>query len=216
MTNQLSQIHSHVQHLPAKARHDFNFWKMRIEPLLDRGDERGICEALKMISATTGEPLRTVQRKFYNARKFGLLALIDRRLCGPRFWHTSDQRRISDADESIVKTYCENNQRSSRQAAKKMRMDWRRGLIKTETPIDPKTGFPRGWSIDNLARYVAEQVRAEKREARPHGSGKRAAARLHDAQRSIRRLALYARRSLARPFRRLARRAPSRPAARTV
>ena len=116
--------------------------------------KKGICAQLASISRTTGIPLKTVQRKYHGAKKCGIIALVNKSLAGPRWWNCREAARISTDDEQLVKLYCDGNQRSSRSAIKKLRRDWQRGIVKTETPIDTRTAFPRGWSIDNLARYA--------------------------------------------------------------
>src|ERR1051326_4132675 len=150
MTSELSTILTTVASLSAAARDDFNFWRLHLEPVLRM--DKGVCKALAMVAQTTGTPLKTVQMKFYRLKKRGLLALVDRRLAGPSWGKSNKQVRISQSDEQLVKLYCDKNQRSSRSAVKQLRRDWQRGRVKTETPIDPRTAFPRGWSIDNLAR----------------------------------------------------------------
>jgi hypothetical protein len=152
MTNELSILHLELAALSKPARSDFNFWRERLEPILRM--QKGMMAALAIVAETTGVPLKTVQRKFYAAKKIGLMALVDRRLAGPEFWKTTKQICISLGDKELVKLYCGRNQRSSRTACKALRRDWRLGRVRTTTPVDSCTGFPRGWSTENLARYA--------------------------------------------------------------
>jgi hypothetical protein len=153
MTDHLSTIHLTASQLPDVARNDFEFWRSLLEPLLSSQPLR-IMAALAEIAQSTSTPLKTIQRKYYAARKHGIVALIDKRLAGPKWWKTEKQITVSEADKELVRLYCGTNQRSSRSAVKKLRRDWQRGLVKTETPIKPETGFPRGWSIENLCRFA--------------------------------------------------------------
>src|SRR3954463_3033174 len=123
LTSQLSTIHSIVHNLPAAARNDFEFWRERLEPLLAKRNG-GLCAALRAIAISTGTPSKTVIRKYYAAKKNGVLALVDKRLAGPGWWRTSEQRAISDTDKELVKLYCAKNQRSSRSGIKHLRRDF--------------------------------------------------------------------------------------------
>src|SRR5262245_12313713 len=110
LTTSLSVISATVHNLPAAARNDFEFWRERLEPLFS-GNCDGVMKSLRGISESSGTPLKTVIRKYYAARKHGVLALVDKRLAGPSWWTTTEQRSISDADKELVRLYCENNQR---------------------------------------------------------------------------------------------------------
>jgi len=155
LTTPASALHSAVQQLPAAARHDFEFWRARIEPLLVAGRARtGICARLQAISLATGTPFKTVLRKYYAAKRGGIFALVDKRLAGPRWWKRTERKSLSDSDKALVRLYCEKNQRSSRSAVKQLRRHFTQGRVTTETPINPETGFPYGWSIDNLLRFA--------------------------------------------------------------
>lgn len=152
MTSSLSTLHSQIQHLRAAARADFNFWRERIEPLLAL--QKGTGAAIAALASATGLPAKTITRKYYAAKHDGLVALIDKRLAGPRWWKKGNRIGLSDEDKELVKLHCGKNQRSSRSAVKALRRDFTRGRIKTATPIDPRTGFPRGWSVSNLEQYA--------------------------------------------------------------
>src|SRR5581483_9680849 len=138
--------------LPDRAREDFDFWRTHLEPFLSM--PKGVCKGLRELSRITGTPYKTILRKYYAAKKNGLEALIDRRLAGPSFWMIKKAKRISPSDAELVKFYCEKNQRSSRSAVKQLLRDWQCGRVRTKTAVNPDTGRPQGWSIDNLCRYA--------------------------------------------------------------
>lgn len=152
MTNELATLHLERSRLSTPARTDFDFWRERLEPVLAL--RKGMFTALRAVAKTSGVPYKTVERKYLRAKKQGLIALVDRRLAGPAFWNTSRRVCLSNADKELVKLYCGRNQRSSASAVKALRRDWRMGRVATDTPVDPLTGFPRGWSPENLARYA--------------------------------------------------------------
>jgi hypothetical protein len=86
-----------------------------------------------------------------------VLALVDRRLAGPRWWKQQKAHvALPLADQALVKLYCERNVLSKRAAVKQLRADWRKGIVTTTQPKDAQTGFPQGWSIDNLGRYAPD------------------------------------------------------------
>jgi hypothetical protein len=156
-----SSLQELLQGLPESARNDFEYWRSRLEPVLKNPKSEirnpksnGVCARLRIIATQTGAPFKTVLGKYYAAKRGGIVALVDRRLAGPSWWLRKEQRSLSDSDKELVKLYCEKNQRSSRSAVKHLRLHFIRGAIKTETPINPDTGYPYGWSIDNLLRYA--------------------------------------------------------------
>ena len=156
----LSQTAGHaidVQMLPAPCRADLQFWHARLAPLL--AERKGREARLRAIAAQTETPYSTVRRKFYEGLlPHGEIGLIDRRLAGSRWWKQSAETCVLPlADQALVKLYCERNDRSSRSAIKQLRADWRRRLVKTAQLVDPMTGYPRGWSIGNLSRYVPDR-----------------------------------------------------------
>ncbi|MBV9657178.1 MAG: hypothetical protein JO295_03615 [Verrucomicrobia bacterium] len=151
--------------LPKPARDDFDFWFRHLNPLLYL-TQGGICAAIERVAKDTDTPMPTVRRKFYALQRQGFRALIDKRLAGPRWWQTREQCGLSDADKELLRAYAENNQRVSRSAAKQLRTDWRTGKVKTETPVDPRTGYPRGWSLGNLCRRENLPTRFELKAAR--------------------------------------------------
>jgi hypothetical protein len=136
--------------IPTAARDDFRYWRDLLEPLL--GLRKGSQKALQELAAQTGTPFKTIEAKFLRARKHGLLALVNRSLCGPSAWVTDTKVTLSHSDKELVKTYIEQNQRKAAPAVKAMRRDWIQGKITTATPIDVRTGYPKGWSETNLMR----------------------------------------------------------------
>jgi hypothetical protein len=138
--------------LPEPARKDFTFWRGHIEPLLDK--RGGILRTLDTLAVQLGIPAKTVRKKYYAAKNGGLLALVDKRLAGPRWWKTKESVGLSTEDQELVKLYCEQNQRSSKSAIKQLRRDFLAGKVKTKTPLDSRTRMPRGWSARNLMRAV--------------------------------------------------------------
>ena len=138
--------------LLAPARKDFEYWRAIIGPLLTL--PKVPTSHLEAVAEDHGIPFGTIKTKYYAARNKGLGALINRSLAGPKWWNARKGLiKISDSDKELVKKYCENNNRSSRQACKDLLADWQCGKIKTRTPIDPETGFPVGWSLRNLDRF---------------------------------------------------------------
>lgn len=145
---------SDLAELPLRVRQEFSFWRSHLEPILslDRGVQRAIDELAQRTHHSEG----TVRKKFYAVKKAGWSALIDRRYVGPDVWNRKGPQNtnLSAADKELVKTYCERYQRSNASAIKALRRDWLKGLVTTATALDPKTGFPFGWSERNLANYV--------------------------------------------------------------
>ncbi len=142
--------------LPKPARDDHSFWLARLEPLLAM--KRGRKAELHRIATETQAGYGTVRRKFYALLQHGTLGLVDRRLAGPRWWRQAPETTaLPAADQALVKLYCEKNDRSSRAGCKQLRADWRRGQVRTTQAKDPRTGYPRGWSIDNLLRYASDR-----------------------------------------------------------
>ncbi len=127
-------------------------WRTLLEPLL--GMRGGITTALREISAEHGVPYKTVERKFYIARNKGFSALIDLRACGPKAWNMEIPAGLSTPDSDLLKTYVERYQRKALPAVRALRRDYIDGKIRTETPIDLRTGYPRGWSEANLMRNL--------------------------------------------------------------
>lgn len=142
---------SDLASLPDRARDHFHFWRAALEPILEL--DRGIYEALGNLAMEIRKPVPTVRKKYYAVKNHGWEALIERRYC-PELWNRGETRTISAQDKEIVKTYCEQFQRSSAAAIRKMRADYRKGIVQTDTPLNVETGFPYGWSEGNLKRFV--------------------------------------------------------------
>lgn len=145
---------SDLAELPARVRKEFAFWREQLEPLLSL--DRGVQRAIEDLAQRTHHSEGTVRKKFYAVKKAGWNALIDRRYVGPDVWNRRgpSNTNLSAADKELVKTYCERYQRSNAAAIKALRRDWLKGLVFTATALDPKTGFPFGWSERNLAHHV--------------------------------------------------------------
>lgn len=155
MSQLSSTVHLDTALLPTAAREDFHFWRAHLEPLLEV--KAGIVRALMDLAGRIGIPFRTVRKKYYAARKRGVIALVDRRLAGPLHWKTTPGKgRISAEDIELVRRYCGENQRSSESACKQLRRDFIAGRVKTVTPIHAVTRMPRGWSTRNLMRHAPE------------------------------------------------------------
>lgn len=137
--------------IPDPARNQIEHWKEILAPVLQCN--QGIVAELKSIATRTGHPFSTVRTKYYALRHKGPAALADGRTAKPK-----DQRIIiSRQDIETLRTYIENNQRKNAPAIRAMRRDWLQGKITTATPIDPATGFPRGWSPRNLNRFAPDR-----------------------------------------------------------
>jgi hypothetical protein len=147
--NQLVAVLTHV----SDQRAEILQWEQRLAPIAN-GPKRGRVQALELLARQLEIPFKTVLKKFYAYKKDGLGGLVDRRKGGRKFWKTRKQRELSAEDKQIVKTWCEKYQRSSRTAIHDLRAAWRRGEVRTSTPIDPRTGYPVGWSERTLYRHA--------------------------------------------------------------
>ncbi len=127
-------------------------WESRLLPVVAL--KRGITSALEKVASEFGVPVKTIQKRFYAYKRSGLLGLIDRRKAGPAFWNSEEKLGLSADDRELLRTYCENQQRSTDAAIRRLRADWRAGRVVTSTPVDAATGFPRGWHPRNLQRYA--------------------------------------------------------------
>ena len=136
--------------LPEESRNELIFWKQMLSPLLAL--ERGVTKAIADLSKSSGIPDSTMLRKFYALKKGQTERLIDRRALGPNAWQTRRAIGLSEQDRELLKTYVERNQRCNETAVDKLRSDWRKGLVTSTAPLDPRTGYPVGWSKRNLLR----------------------------------------------------------------
>lgn len=133
------------------ARANAAHWQSLLAPVLAL--DSGVVAALKELSRRSGHPYGTLKTKYYAAKKTGAAAVIDRRMVGA----DNDRVTISTEDIETLRTYVERNQRKNAPAIRAMRRDWQQGKIFTSTPLDPATGFPKGWSPRNLGRFTPDQ-----------------------------------------------------------
>jgi len=145
-----------------EVQDEATWWFNRLSPLLPL--KRGVVQAIDRLAEQIGKPVPTVRNKYYALKNHGLGGLIDFRQCGPEFWllgNAETNAPLPMADQELLKDYLEKNQRSSDKAIELFRTDWLRGKIKTTQPINPETGFPRGYSQRNLARYASTALELE-------------------------------------------------------
>lgn len=138
--------------LSDSARNDLDFWRELLAPILAL--QTGVTAAMRQAAHTTGIPFKTIERRYYAAKRGGWEKAINRRLIGPAAYDTHSKKMISPQDRELLKTYAERYQRNSAAAIRAMRRDWRLGLIQSTTPIDTTTGYPIGWSPTNLSRHL--------------------------------------------------------------
>ena len=150
-----------IELLPERAQRDFKYWRSLIEPVL--AQRHGVRPMLKQIAVSSGQPWKTVRNRYYRARKGGLLALVDRRLCGPVAWATSAPVKISPVSQSrglqeLWKMLCESNQRKSRPEFNTLVRMWKErdariGAIAEYRDFPGWPKLPPGWTYTNLMRY---------------------------------------------------------------
>lgn len=123
--------------------------------------------AVDALAERRGVPSAQVYKLLQKYEKQGIAGLIDRRNA-TQLWESKQPRGLSVADQELVKTWCEKFQRKNEPAIRAMLEAWRsqrisrelaeRGLAvpHTDTPLDPTTGYPRGWGGEgrNLLRYA--------------------------------------------------------------
>jgi hypothetical protein len=137
--------------------HDETFaWMKALTPILAEKKKRLM--HLSLVASRFNVSPKTAIKKFYRFKKFGMAGLIDRRAAGSKFWEIEEKVGVSFADRELVRTYCESNQRGNEAAIRKLREDWERGAVTTDAPLDVKTGFPKGWSPRNLARFAPNEL----------------------------------------------------------
>ncbi len=146
-----------IEHLPAAARRDFDFWRAIVEPVL--GQQRGAEAALARACAEAGVPHKTALKRFYRARRQGLLGLVNRALCGPEFWQRSKSGAVTVKNceplKELFRRLCEESDRSCVTAHKELLKMWRRrdpeiGAIPEYRDFPGWPALPAGWSYDNL------------------------------------------------------------------
>jgi len=64
---------------------------------------------------------------------------------------------LSLADRTLVKEYCVTLGRTN-SAVRKLMRDVVVGRVATTAPINPATGYPRGWSERNLLRHAPKRT----------------------------------------------------------
>ncbi|CAN5548088.1 hypothetical protein BH09VER1_BH09VER1_24810 [soil metagenome] len=138
--------------IPEAARREIFRWKEILEELLCI--KPGRAKAFHDYAQRLNMPEPTLRSKFYAFQKRGIAALVDRRLCGPQAWNTTRPAGLSLADRELVKRYCEENQRGNKVAIRALLRDWRKGVVTSQAPLDPTTGYPVGWSERNLLRFA--------------------------------------------------------------
>jgi hypothetical protein len=142
--------------LSEEIRSEIFKWQAAFLPLLENKKKRLM--HLSLIASRFDVSPKTAIKKFYRFREFGLAGLVDRRAAGSEFWNVDDRIVLSVADQETLKTFCESFQRNNDAAIRDMRRKWQLGIVRTETPLDPATGYPRGWSTRNLARYAPDKL----------------------------------------------------------
>lgn len=145
-----------IEHLPEKARRDFEYWRALLEPLLQ--NKKNVEANLRRVAAEAGIPFRTAHKRYYRARKQGVMGLINRALCGPKFWATTSEEPVAKHSDGLIELWrrlCEESNRSCVTAHKTLVKMWRarhRDIAAIpeyrDFPGWPK--LPRGWSYDNL------------------------------------------------------------------
>jgi hypothetical protein len=158
--------------LPEAIQKDALDWEKRFIPL--EAQKKGRVAALQALADKHDVPFKTVAKKFYRYLECGFAGLIDRRAAGPEFWNVEERIGLSHADQELVKTYCERYQRNNEAALDALRRAWKKGEVETDKPLDVQTGYPRGWSKRNLARYAPSEFELKAaREGRSAAAGHR-------------------------------------------
>jgi hypothetical protein len=142
--------------LSETIRADIFKWQAAFLPLIS--DRKKRLAHLDLIAKRFKVAHKTAIKKFYRFRQYGLAGLVDRRAAGSEFWNVDDKIGLSVADRETLKTFCESYQRNNAAAIRDMRRKWQLGKIRTETPLDPATGYPRGWAERNLARHAPDAL----------------------------------------------------------
>jgi hypothetical protein len=143
--------------LPEPLRNEALKWQEHLMPVLAQKKGRGA--ALEKIAKQMNCSTKWARKKFDRFRDRGFAGLIDRRAAGSEFWETGDEKvGLSIADQETLREYCEKYQRNSEPGIRAMREDWLAGKITADAPFDVATGYPRGWSERNLARYAPSEI----------------------------------------------------------
>lgn len=135
-----------------------------LEPIIAAG-ARGRGARIAALAEKTGMPAKTLRKKLDALIHRGVAGLVNRR-DHPALWNSTLPAGLPEADKELVKTWCEKWQRSSEAAIRAMRAAWLeqcvpvqaqdRGLEVplTAQPVDIRTGYPVGWSVENLLRHA--------------------------------------------------------------
>jgi hypothetical protein len=145
--------------LPEPLQNEALRWQAALLPLLGKENKKGRGAKLAAIAEQFKCKPGWARKKFDRFEEKGLAGLINRRAAGSDFWETGEEKiGLSSEDQETLRTYCESNQRGNEAAIRKMREDWLVGTIRTNAPLDAVTGYPRGWSERNLARYAPDEL----------------------------------------------------------
>jgi hypothetical protein len=145
-----------LAHLPKELRDEIMEWHKALLPIAAEKGKRLL--HLSLIASRFNVSPKTAIKKFYRFKQYGIAGLIDRRAAGPNYWNVEEKIGLSIGDRETLKTFCEQNQRGNKAAIREMRRQWQRGTVTTDAPLDAATGFPRGWSEGNLARYAPSEI----------------------------------------------------------
>jgi hypothetical protein len=113
---------------------------------------------------------KTARKYFDGYLREGMGYLVDARTC-PALWQTRDGQGggLSAQDRDLAALWAGKFLRSSAEAMRVMRKCWHRQQVPedlalrgltvpvTATPIDSGTGYPVGWSVENLCRSLRDK-----------------------------------------------------------
>jgi hypothetical protein len=154
-TEQLSAVSTQaLASLTPALQLDALNWQAALLPIVGDRRKRGL--HLELIAKRFKVSPKTARKKFDRFVRNGLAGLIDRRAAGADFWNVGEKIGLSDQDKELVKEYCERYQRNNEAALRQLRHDWKIGVVTTTTALDVSTGYPKGWSERNLARFAPD------------------------------------------------------------
>lgn len=149
-----------LERMDPDAKRDFDYWRPLIEPVLRAPHH--IHRKLHQIAAETGQPYATVRKRYYRARKHGLLALVDRRLCSA-LWKRKRAKTTCPITccpglIQLWKRLCEENKRKSRPEYDRLVKMWRTrhpdiAAIPEYRDFPGWPKLPEGWSYKNLMKH---------------------------------------------------------------
>jgi len=146
------------------AREDLDYWRGLLAPVI--GEKRGITGHLQRIALMSGQPFRTIEKRYYAAKRLGILGLVDKRLAGPKFWKLRARRVAPHVSQSkglqqLWQMLCEQNKRKCRPQFKVLVAMWKKRDERiaaiaeyADFPGWPK--LPPGWTYPNLMRYAPD------------------------------------------------------------